>query len=74
MACSVKFVPFRKEALAVPAGAVFSDDEDEGHYVYPHSGKGKPTKRAVKVGKTVGGKTEIVEGLKEGDEILTAKP
>jgi multidrug efflux pump subunit AcrA (membrane-fusion protein) len=74
MACAVKFVPFRKEALTVPAGAVFSDDEDEGHYVYLHSGKGKPAKRAVKVGKTVGGKTEIVEGLKAGDEILTAKP
>ena len=74
MACAVKFVPFRKEALSVPAGAVFSDDEDEGHYVYLPSAKGKPTKRAVKVGKTVGGKTEIVEGLKEGDEILLAKP
>jgi len=70
----VKFVPFRKEALSVPAGAVFSDDEDEGHYVYLPSGKGKPTKRAVKVGRTVGGKTEIVAGLKEGDDILTAKP
>jgi multidrug efflux pump subunit AcrA (membrane-fusion protein) len=74
LACAVKFVPFRKEALTVPAGAVFSDDEDEGHYVYLPSGQGKPTRRAVKVGKTVGGKTEIIEGLKEGDEILTAKP
>ena len=73
MACTVKFVPFHKEALNVPAGAVFSDDA-EGHYVYLHSGKGKPTKRPVKVGKTVGGKTEVLSGLKEGDEILTAKP
>ena len=31
-------------------------------------------KRTVKVGKTAGDKTEIIEGLKEGDEILTAKP
>jgi multidrug efflux pump subunit AcrA (membrane-fusion protein) len=74
MACAVKFVPFRKEALCVPAGAVFSDDEDDGHYVYLPSAKGKPTKRAVKVGRTVGGKTEITAGLKEGDEVLTAKP
>jgi multidrug resistance efflux pump len=73
MACAVKFVPFRKEALNVPADAVFSDEE-EGHYVYLHSGKGKPAKRAVKVGKTAGGRTEILDGLKEGDEILTAKP
>jgi multidrug efflux pump subunit AcrA (membrane-fusion protein) len=75
MACAVHFVPFlRKDALAVPAGAVFSDDEDEGHYVYLHSDKGQPTKRAVKVGKTVGGKTEVLDGLKPGDEILTSKP
>jgi multidrug efflux pump subunit AcrA (membrane-fusion protein) len=74
MACAVHFVPFRKEALNVPASAVFSDEEDEGHYVYLHSDKGEPAKRAVKVGKTVGGKTEIIEGLKQGDEILTAKP
>ncbi len=74
MACAVKFVPFRKEGLTVPAAAVFSDDDEEGHHVYLHSGKGKPAKRAVKVGKTVGGKTEILEGLREGDEILTAKP
>ncbi len=74
MACAVKFVPFRKEALSVPAAAVFSDDEDDRHYVYLPSGKGKPTKRAVKVGKTVGGKTEITGGLKEGDEVLLAKP
>jgi multidrug efflux pump subunit AcrA (membrane-fusion protein) len=73
MACAVMFVPFQKEALTVPAGAAFSD-EDDRHYVYLHSAKGKPTKRAVKVGKTVGGKTEITAGLKEGDEILVARP
>jgi len=28
----------------------------------------------VKIGKTAGGKTEILDGLKEGDQILPAKP
>ena len=38
------------------------------------SADGKPRKRAVKVGKTGGGKTEILDGLKQGDEILSSKP
>jgi HlyD family secretion protein len=75
MAVSVKLVAFRKDdALTVPSTAVFSDDDDETRYVYRPAPDGKPEKRPVKVGKTGGGKTEIIEGLKEGDEILTAKP
>ena len=34
----------------------------------------KPKKRTVKTGLVAGDKTEIVEGLAEGEEILAAKP
>lgn len=75
MACSASFVPFKKDdALTVPATAVFAEQDDDSYYVYLPAKEGKPVKRTVKVGKMAGGKTEIVEGLKEGDEILTAKP
>jgi HlyD family secretion protein len=76
MACTVKVVPYlKKDALTVPATAVFTDDLDEDeHYVYL-AGKGsRAEKRSVKVGKTSGGKTEILGGVNEGDEILLEKP
>ncbi len=75
MACSVRIVSYRKDdALTVPESAVFSDPDDDERYVYLAGHEGKATKRTVTVGKTVGGKAEIVEGLKDGDEILTARP
>jgi HlyD family secretion protein len=78
MTCAVKFVSYRKDdALTVPSSAVFADAADEdSRYVYlPAKEKGaKPEKRPVKVGKTAGGKAEILDGLKEGDEILSSKP
>jgi RND family efflux transporter MFP subunit len=74
MACTVKIAAYnKKDVLNVPKTALFSDDDEE-HYVYLAAKDGKPEKRTVKVGKTAGDKTEIIEGLKEGDEILTAKP
>jgi HlyD family secretion protein len=79
MACTVKIVPYRREnALAVPATAVFEDDLTDipMHYVYlsKPDNNGKFPKRTVKTGITTGGKTEILDGLVEGDEVLTSKP
>lgn len=79
MACSVKFVTYRKEnAVTVPSGAVFEDDatDEPAHYVYLTKADkdGKYPRRTVKIGKAVAGKTEILEGLSEGDEILATKP
>ena len=79
MACSVKLVPYRKEdALTVPATAVFEDDWADALAYYVYLAKpdkdGNYPKRPVKIGKSAGGKTEIVDGLAEGDEILTSKP
>ncbi len=79
MACSIKFVPYRKDgALTVPSAAVFEDDSDDAlyHYVYlaKADASGKHPKRRVTPGKTGQGRTEIIIGLAEGDEILMAKP
>jgi multidrug efflux pump subunit AcrA (membrane-fusion protein) len=78
MSCTAKFVAFRKpDALSLPAAVVFTDDgEDETRYVYlaPKGPAGKAEKKVVKVGKTAGDRVEILDGLKEGDEVLTAKP
>jgi multidrug resistance efflux pump len=76
MACTVQLVPYRKsDAVTVPATAVFADDvDDDKHFVYLARKEGKPEKRSVMVGKTSAGKTEVTEGLQEGDEILLEKP
>jgi HlyD family secretion protein len=79
MACSVKFTAYRKEnALTVPSGAVFEDDATDtpSHYVYLSRADkdGKYPRRTVKTGKTAAGRTEILEGLAEGDEVLASRP
>ena len=79
MACSVKLVLYRKrDALTVPATAVFEDDWADALSYFVYLAKpdkdGNYPKRTVKVGKSAGGKTEIVDGLAAGDEILTGKP
>jgi Cu(I)/Ag(I) efflux system membrane fusion protein/cobalt-zinc-cadmium efflux system membrane fusion protein len=76
MACSVKLVPYLKaEALTVPASAVFTDELDEDrNYVYVPGQGDEPVKRTVKVGKKTDQKVEVLEGLKEGEEILQQKP
>ena len=73
MACSVHFVPYsRKEALVVPARAVH--DEDDKYVVYLPSRGGKEEKREVTPGRSDGQHTEILAGLREGEEILVERP
>jgi hypothetical protein len=79
MACTVKFVPYRKDdVLSVPASAVLEETSEDAIASYVYLAKadkaGKFPKRSVKIGRSSGGKTEILEGLVEGDEILTSKP
>lgn len=76
MTCTAKLVPYvRREALVVPASAVFADDIDsEKRHVYLAVESGKPKKQAVVVGQKSGDKVEILEGLEDGDEILAQKP
>lgn len=78
MACSLKFATCRaQDALTIPSSAVSEDEADDGtmtHVVYLPGKQGKPEKRTVKTGKTAGGKTEILTGLRAGDEVLGSKP
>lgn len=70
---SAKIVTAQKEnALSVPSSAVFEDPDTDASYVYLPGEP--PQKRPVKTGLVAGDKTEIVEGLAEGDEILAARP
>jgi multidrug efflux pump subunit AcrA (membrane-fusion protein) len=78
MVCNLTFTTYRaRDALAVPASAVFQDEAEDGsvtQMVYMPGKDGKPAKRTVRVGKTSGGKSEILDGLAAGDEILANKP
>lgn len=76
MACTVRLVAYQEaEVLAVPSSAVFHDEVDEEkRYVYLVTGEGEHEKRPVVLGKHGEKKVEVLEGLKEGDEILLEKP
>lgn len=63
----------RPEALTVPSGCVFRDDDGTRH-VYVVASDGTTAKKTVKTGLVVGGRTEIVEGLAAGDRVRTTKP
>jgi multidrug efflux pump subunit AcrA (membrane-fusion protein) len=73
MAVSVKFMPYsKKDALLVPAKAVH--EEDDRYVVHVAKKNGKPETREVTPGKTEDGQTEILSGLREGEEILVERP
>jgi multidrug efflux pump subunit AcrA (membrane-fusion protein) len=73
MACSVIFVPYSKrEAIAIPSGSIHEDDDR--FVVYVVTGKNKHERRTVTPGHTDGEHTEIVAGLREGEEILVEHP
>jgi HlyD family secretion protein len=75
MTAMVKVITYeKKDAVTVPAAAVFSDEgEDDKFHVFKVS-NGKPEKTSVKVGKRAGGKAEILDGLDVGDEVSLTKP
>ena len=73
MACSVKFVPYsKKEAITVPTSSIHEDDDKS--FVYVVDKKGKQHERAVTTGQVDGDNTEILSGLREGEEILLERP
>lgn len=76
MECNVKLIARQQaDALTVPAKAVFADDLDsDRHHVHVGVKGREPEKREVKVGRTANNKTEILDGLRAGDEILLEKP
>ncbi len=76
MNCTVKVPVYEKrDALLLPTTAIQREEADEEQtYVNLVEEGGKTVKRPVKIGKTMGSKTEILEGLKVDDEVLAAKP
>jgi len=76
MTCSVKLIPYeKKDALAVPAAAVTTDEQDEQkHYVYVAVKDKPPKKQEVTLGKRADKQVEILSGLSEGDEIRLEPP
>jgi HlyD family secretion protein len=73
MACSVKFVPYsKKDALTIPAKALH--EEDDKYVVYVARKNETPQTREVSPGRTDGELTEILSGLREGEEILVDRP
>lgn len=76
MSCTAKLVPYlKKNALTVPASAVFADElDDEKQYVYLAGDKGKAKKRRVTVGQKSENRVEILKGLVAGDSILLERP
>jgi HlyD family secretion protein len=63
----------RPDAITVPSGCVFRDDDGSRH-VYLVPADGGAVKKLVKTGLVAGGRTEIVEGLAAGDRVRTTKP
>jgi HlyD family secretion protein len=73
MACSVKFVPYSKsEAITVPNKTI--NEEEDKFVVYVVSKSGKQEKRDVTTGRTDGEHTEILAGLREGEDVLLDRP
>jgi RND family efflux transporter MFP subunit len=63
------------QAIAVPAEAVQTDEADASKsYVLIVGADGKSTRRDVTVGRRLGDRVEIKQGLAAGDKILPKKP
>ncbi len=73
MNCKVAFedVP-RAEALLAPKEAVFTEGDQKVVYVLKSDGASE--KRTVKTGESDARKTEITEGVSEGEKVLLKKP
>jgi membrane fusion protein, heavy metal efflux system len=58
-----------EKKLMVPEGAVFIDGP--AYYVFVRTAADKFSKKEIKIGKTMDKKAEILEGLKEGEPVVT---
>lgn len=69
MTAIIKIANYSKSsAIAIPVKAV--QRSEEGDYVYLNA-NGKAKRTPVKVGATYGGQSEILSGLKVGDQLVT---
>jgi cobalt-zinc-cadmium efflux system membrane fusion protein len=58
-----------RDALLVPDAAVLHDTENQP-FVYVQSGSNQFARRQVKVGESLGGHTQVTDGLKEGERVV----
>jgi cobalt-zinc-cadmium efflux system membrane fusion protein len=58
-----------RDALTVPDAAVLRDTENQP-FVYVQSGSNQFARRLVKVGDSQGGRTQVTDGLKEGERVV----
>ena len=76
MNCTVKLTSYlKKDALTVPAAAIFPEEADEdATVVYVRKADGSHEKRPVTVGKRADGKAEVIKGLSAGETVSLEKP
>jgi len=58
-----------RDALTVPDAAVLHDTENQA-FVYVQSGSNQFARRLVTVGDSQGGRTQVADGLKEGERLV----
>ena len=58
-----------RDALIVPDAAVLRDTENQP-FIYVQSGSNQFARRLVKVGDSQGGRTQVTDGLKEGERVV----
>lgn len=58
-----------RDALLVPDAAVLRDTENQP-FVYVQFGSNQFARRQVKVGESLGGRTQVTDGLKEGERVV----
>lgn len=58
-----------RDALTVPDAAVLRDTENQS-FVYVQSGPNQFARRLVKVGDSQSGRTQVADGLKEGERVV----
>jgi cobalt-zinc-cadmium efflux system membrane fusion protein len=58
-----------RDALTVPDAAVLHDTENQA-FVYVQSGSNQFARRLVKAGDSLSGRTQVTDGLKEGERVV----
>lgn len=58
-----------RDALTVPDAAVLRDTENQP-FVYVQSGSNQFARRLVKIGDSLSGRTQVTDGLKEGERVV----
>jgi membrane fusion protein, heavy metal efflux system len=58
-----------QDALTVPDAAILHDTENQP-FVYVQSGSNQFARRLVKVGDSLSGRTQVTDGLKEGERVV----